>query len=78
MEQSRTPQDLHHPDTEQILRPASTAREVQFRYTGEAAITIRGFGDKHTYYFSGHAPILTVATEDVAVMRAYVELKEVR
>jgi len=47
-----------------------------FRYTGESSIEVEGVFRRQVYRFSRENPELTIAAEDVALLRGYSELVE--
>ncbi len=52
--------------------------DAVFRYTGTNSLVIRGFSNQRLYHFTVGNPELSVFAEDVAVVRAYPELVEIK
>ena len=57
---------------------AAQTSAARFRYTGITSLEVEGMLNRRVYRFSRGTPELTVLTEDVAIMRGYRELVELR
>ena len=51
---------------------------VRFRYNGISALEVAGMLNRRVYRFSKGNPELTVLAEDLAIMRGYSELLELK
>jgi hypothetical protein len=59
-------------------RSNATQASARFRYTGITSLEVEGVLNHRVYSFSTRTPELTVLTEDVAIMRGYRELVELK
>ena len=50
---------------------------VQFRYSGNSVLEVRGFLNRRKYVFSQRTPVVSVASEDVPILHGFDELTQV-
>lgn len=61
-----------------FARSNAAQTSARFRYIGITSLEVEGMLNRRVYRFSRGTPELTVLSEDVAIMRGYSELVELR
>ena len=65
-------------DKSQSKETPLSQQNVVFRYLGNQSLSIKGISGNKTYHFSVKTPEILVFAEDVALMRGYSALTELK